>query len=697
MKKTRLVGKKLYRVGPLKCYKDNHHGHGSGGVYSSSRPQGYGSGSGQGSYMGSDRHRSSQGDAYRANQERIKKEAEAKKKEEERIKKKKLDIKKMMEEDPTAFRGMLDSPDPETAKMAAAAAQVEETKKENAAAEKIKANKKVKNALKKGALKLLGGALVNVAGLGTVTAAAAMLSDEISPEKKAAIIAKITPQFMKGEPVTASAEEIQTELASGNYENPANPNIMSGSPSTQTRQNENKGGDDFKLPEIPGQVVAKTTVEEKTEEEGPKGPGEMTEAQLTEMLEKRARGEDSIVDKESKIARERSLAQQLSGVRGARGTTAGQRLRALQRGGEEMGRKLASETGLAKAREQQAAQDALLGMKRGDRKTAEEFARKKEFAKYEKDLKGSGGGGGAPGQMSSGSKFLNKLGQGINFYKQHKDLFSFEEGGFVSGKGTETSDSIPARLSDGEFVIKASAVRGLGKSMGAEDKEEERKKGVDFLYKLQDKMDKVEKFDEGGEVKDPDMYEQRFISTLTPKQRREAALTEKFKVGREGRKRQGKEESFAFRADQDDQDKIEAIDKKYGVDRLDDEEIEKAFEKQRSSPRIQEMMEREKRIKKTGRLKEGGEVYVRPKKAFREAIGYEGESRFHDKAAKDAKFGGARRKFRHFQDGGPVDMKGPGMVKEQFKMPSAGGYGSVVAAQADLQRRLEELERKMGK
>ena len=68
MKKIRLVGKKLYRVGPLKCYKDNHHGHGSGGVYSSSRPQGYGSGSGQGSYMGSDRHRSSQGDAYRANQ-----------------------------------------------------------------------------------------------------------------------------------------------------------------------------------------------------------------------------------------------------------------------------------------------------------------------------------------------------------------------------------------------------------------------------------------------------------------------------------------------------------------------------------------------------------------------------------------------------------------------------------------------------
>ena len=35
-------------MGPLKCYKDNHHGHGTGGVYSSARPQGYGSGQGGG-------------------------------------------------------------------------------------------------------------------------------------------------------------------------------------------------------------------------------------------------------------------------------------------------------------------------------------------------------------------------------------------------------------------------------------------------------------------------------------------------------------------------------------------------------------------------------------------------------------------------------------------------------------------------
>jgi hypothetical protein len=38
----------------------------------------------------------------------------------------------------------------------------------------------------------------------------------------------------------------------------------------------------------------------------------------------------------------------------------------------------------------------------------------------------------------------------------------FAEGGLVEGPGSGTSDSIPARLSNGEFVMKASAVRALG-------------------------------------------------------------------------------------------------------------------------------------------------------------------------------------------------------------------------------------------
>jgi hypothetical protein len=36
------------------------------------------------------------------------------------------------------------------------------------------------------------------------------------------------------------------------------------------------------------------------------------------------------------------------------------------------------------------------------------------------------------------------------------------DGGEVTGPGTGTSDSVPARLSDGEFVLTAKAVRGAG-------------------------------------------------------------------------------------------------------------------------------------------------------------------------------------------------------------------------------------------
>ena len=40
--------------------------------------------------------------------------------------------------------------------------------------------------------------------------------------------------------------------------------------------------------------------------------------------------------------------------------------------------------------------------------------------------------------------------------------FKYDAGGEVTGPGTGTSDSVPARLSDGEFVLTAKAVRGAG-------------------------------------------------------------------------------------------------------------------------------------------------------------------------------------------------------------------------------------------
>lgn len=56
-----------------------------------------------------------------------------------------------------------------------------------------------------------------------------------------------------------------------------------------------------------------------------------------------------------------------------------------------------------------------------------------------------GGGGGFGGIFSAITSFLG-----------------FAEGGYVRGPGSTTSDSIPARLSNGEYVIRAEAVRKVG-------------------------------------------------------------------------------------------------------------------------------------------------------------------------------------------------------------------------------------------
>jgi len=54
--------------------------------------------------------------------------------------------------------------------------------------------------------------------------------------------------------------------------------------------------------------------------------------------------------------------------------------------------------------------------------------------------------------------------------------------GQISGPGTETSDSIPAMLSDGEFVMTAKAVRGAGKG--------DRRAGAKRMYALMNQLEK---------------------------------------------------------------------------------------------------------------------------------------------------------------------------------------------------------------
>ena len=57
------------------------------------------------------------------------------------------------------------------------------------------------------------------------------------------------------------------------------------------------------------------------------------------------------------------------------------------------------------------------------------------------------------------------------------------KGGKVQGPGTGTSDSIPARLSDGEFVFTAKAVRGAGGG--------DRMKGAKKMYEMMNKFERM--------------------------------------------------------------------------------------------------------------------------------------------------------------------------------------------------------------
>jgi hypothetical protein len=69
---------------------------------------------------------------------------------------------------------------------------------------------------------------------------------------------------------------------------------------------------------------------------------------------------------------------------------------------------------------------------------------------------GGGGGGGGGGGLSGIGSLLGGV---VGFIG---GLFGLAEGGHVRGPGTATSDSIPARLSNGEFVLRAAAVRHYG-------------------------------------------------------------------------------------------------------------------------------------------------------------------------------------------------------------------------------------------
>ena len=66
-------------------------------------------------------------------------------------------------------------------------------------------------------------------------------------------------------------------------------------------------------------------------------------------------------------------------------------------------------------------------------------------------------------------------------YASHGGVMDLQQGGESVGPGTGTSDSIPAMLSDGEFVMTAKAVRGAGGG--------DRREGARKMYEAMDRLE----------------------------------------------------------------------------------------------------------------------------------------------------------------------------------------------------------------
>ena len=87
-------------------------------------------------------------------------------------------------------------------------------------------------------------------------------------------------------------------------------------------------------------------------------------------------------------------------------------------------------------------------------------------------------------QGTSGDpKFGEQVKPVIDFYadrRANQGIQTANEGGEIVGPGTGTSDSVPALLSDGEFVMTAKAVRNAGGG--------DREKGAAKMYALMNKL-----------------------------------------------------------------------------------------------------------------------------------------------------------------------------------------------------------------
>jgi len=82
--------------------------------------------------------------------------------------------------------------------------------------------------------------------------------------------------------------------------------------------------------------------------------------------------------------------------------------------------------------------------------------------------------------MPQGNVLTNILNP-TKVYAANGGVMDLQDGGESIGPGTGTSDSIPAMLSDGEFVMTAEAVRGAGGG--------DRREGAKKMYEAMDKLE----------------------------------------------------------------------------------------------------------------------------------------------------------------------------------------------------------------
>lgn len=248
----------------------------------------------------------------------------------------------------------------------------------------------------------------------------------------------------------------------------------------------NKSYFDISKEAAPAQQAYGDVLKQSTAEAGAVGSSKIDA--LTQMGLAAAGKGPSLAEAQLKSAQDRNLAQQLAAVQAARGGSAALNQRALLQNMASSGRELASQSAISRLQErdnflnqanlaQQAQRNDITGKLNVDIMPKQmlqnwELGRvgainqaQQANAAASNQLVGSLIGGaatvmaGKPPGMASGGMVS---GGGSSYAPTMQGDANYKDGGKVKGPGTATSDSVAARLSDGEFVVKAKVVAKPG-------------------------------------------------------------------------------------------------------------------------------------------------------------------------------------------------------------------------------------------